>query len=317
VTANNPFIEQVRLLVALLPSVARQTCFALKGGTAINLFLRDMPRLSVDIDLAYLPVADRDTSLAAIDAALDQITADVERRVPHARVRASNLRGTEYRVKLLVWRGESVVKIEVTPVLRGSVYPAEERELSKKVRQEFGFARVAVLSVEDLYAGKICAALDRQHPRDLYDAYWLLQDGDRTGGLDERLLDERLKNAFLVYLIGHNRPMAELLAPKAQDIERLYQTELEGMTYELVTLDDLKATLPRLVHEIHAAMTDADRRFLLALKRGAPDWRDFALPEVERLPAIQWKLLNLRRMAPAKRRQAVDKLEQILFTPIE
>jgi hypothetical protein len=59
VEANNPFTEQVRLLVALLPSVAKQTCFALKGGTAINLFLRDMPRLSVDIDLTYLPVEDR------------------------------------------------------------------------------------------------------------------------------------------------------------------------------------------------------------------------------------------------------------------
>ncbi len=51
--ANNPFTEQVRLLVALLPRVAKQECFALKGGTAINMFLRDMPRLSVDIDLAY------------------------------------------------------------------------------------------------------------------------------------------------------------------------------------------------------------------------------------------------------------------------
>jgi predicted nucleotidyltransferase component of viral defense system len=310
VTVSNPFTEQVRLLVAVLPSVARQTCFALKGGTAINLFLRDMPRLSVDIDLAYLPVADRDTSLAAIDAALGQITADIQRRVPHTQVRASNLRGTERRVKLLVRRGESVVKIEVTPVLRGSVYPAGERELSKKAQQKFGYARVPVLSVEDLYAGKICAALDRQHPRDLYDAYWLLQDGDRAGGFGERL-----KNAFLVYLMGHNRPMAELLAPKAQEIERLYETELEGMTYDPVALDELQATLPRLVRKVHTAMTDADRRFLLALKRGAPDWRDFALPGVERLPAIQWKQLNLMRMAPAKRRQAAEKLERILFTP--
>lgn len=302
----NPFTEQVRLLVALLPSVARQTCFALKGGTAINLFLRNMPRLSVDIDLAYLPVADRDTSLVAIDAALEQIAADIERHVPHAQVSASRLRGTERRVKLLVRRLESVVKIEVTPVLRGSVFPSEERELSEKASQEFGFARVPVLSVEDLYAGKICAALDRQHPRDLYDAYWLL----RKGGIDERL-----KNAFLVYLMGHNRPMAEILAPNAQDIVRLYQAELEGMTYEPVALDELQVTLPRLVRSIHTAMTDADRRFLLALKRGAPDWGDFVLPEVERLPAIQWKLFNLMRMAPAKRRQAADKLEKILFTP--
>jgi predicted nucleotidyltransferase component of viral defense system len=302
---SNPFTEQVRLLVTLLPSVAKQHCFALKGGTAINLFLRDMPRLSVDIDLAYLPVADRDASLAAIDRALEQISVDIERRIPGARVSVSNLQGTQSRVKLLVRREESVVKIEVTTVLRGSVYPAAQLELTERASQIFGFARVPVLSVEDLYAGKICAALDRQHPRDLYDAYWLLcYDG----------IDERLKNAFLVYLMSHKRPMSELLAPKPQNIERLYQAELEGMTFNPVELDQLQATLPRLVHEIHAAMTDADRHFLLAFKRGASEWRDFVLPEVERLPAIQWKRFNLARMAPIKRRQAIDKLEKILFT---
>ena len=48
--------RQVQLLIRVLPSIAEEACFALKGGTAINLFVRDMPRLSVDIDLTYLPV---------------------------------------------------------------------------------------------------------------------------------------------------------------------------------------------------------------------------------------------------------------------
>ncbi len=302
--ANNPFTEQVRLLIALLPSVAKQTCFALKGGTAINLFLRDMPRLSVDIDLTYLPVEDRDASLVAIDTALGAITADVEQRIPGSRVKPSVLKGTGRRFKLLVWQGDNNVKIEVTPVLRGSVYPTENRQLSAKAKNVFGFARVQVLSFQDLYAGKICAALDRQHPRDLYDVYWLLQHEG---------IDERLKNAFLVYLMGHNRPMAELLAPQAQDMEPLYRAELEGMTYEPVQLEQLRETLQHWIREIHAAMTDADRRFLLALKQGTQDWRDFSLPEVERLPAIQWKMFNLARMNPAKRRQATAKLKEILF----
>lgn len=302
--ANNPFTEQVRLLVALLPSVAKQGCFALKGGTAINLFLRDMPRLSVDIDLAYLPVADRDTSLAAIDASLEAIAADIEQHVPRTDVKASVLKGTGKRFKLLAWQGETSVKIEVTPVLRGSVYPAQRRELSAGATEVFGFVRMPVLSVEDLYAGKICAALDRQHPRDLYDVYWLLQDGG---------INEKLKNAFLVYLMGHNRPMAELLAPRARDIAPLYRAELEGMTHAPVELDQLRETLPKLVQEVHGAMNDKDRHFLIALKQGAQHWRDFALPEVERLPAVQWKMLNLARMSPAKRRQATDKLERVLF----
>jgi hypothetical protein len=46
-------------LIRVLPSIAEEACFALKGGTAINLFVRDMPRLSVDIDLTYLPVQPR------------------------------------------------------------------------------------------------------------------------------------------------------------------------------------------------------------------------------------------------------------------
>lgn len=301
---NNPFDHQVRLLVALLPSVAKQSCFALKGGTAINLFVRDMPRLSVDIDLAYLPVEDRDTSLANIDTALGAITANMEQHIAGVKVKASVLSSTGKRFKLLVWQADTSVKIEVTPVLRGSVYPAENRRLSPRTEKKFGFARIPVLSFEDLYGGKICAALDRQHPRDLYDLHWLLEHEG---------IDKRLKNAFLVYLMGHNRPMAELLAPQLRDMAALQRTELEGMTYEPVGIGQLEETLPLLIRELNAAMTEADRRFLLALKKGTQNWQDFPLPEMERLPAIQWKMYNLARMSPSKRRQAVAKLEKILF----
>lgn len=302
--ANNPFTEQVRLIVALLPQVAKQTCFALKGGTAINLFIRDMPRLSVDIDLAYLPVEDRQTSLTNIDKALSAISTAIEQYVAGAKVRALFLKGTGKRYKLVVWQGEISVKIEVTPVLRGSVYPAEFRELSARARTAFGFARVNLLSFEDLYAGKLCAALDRQHPRDLYDVQLLL---------DNEGINDRMKNAFLVYLMSHNRPMAELLEPLPQEIGALYHAEFEGMTYEPVSVEWLEKTLTKMVRKIHDAITDADRNFLLALKRGTPNWQTFALPEVERLPAIQWKILNLERMNPGKRKKAAAKLEKVLF----
>jgi len=302
--ANNPFSEQARLMVALLPQVAKQTCFALKGGTAINLFIRDMPRLSVDIDLAYLPVEDRQTSLTNIDKSLAAIATDIEQHIAGASVRVSLLKETGSRYKLLVWQKEISVKIEVTPVLRGSVYPAEFGELSARARAAFGFARVQLLSFEDIYAGKLCAALDRQHPRDLYDVQLLL---------DNEGINERMKNAFLVYLMGHNRPMAELLEPIPQDIGALYRAEFEGMTYEPVSLEKLEKTFKKMVRKIHAAITDADRNFLLALKRGTPDWQTFALPEAERLPAIQWKILNLNRMNPSKRKKAAAKLEKVLF----
>jgi hypothetical protein len=302
--ANNPFSEQARLMVALLPLVAKQTCFALKGGTAINLFVRDMPRLSVDIDLAYLPVEDRQTSLTNIDKALEAIATDIEQIIVGANVRTSSLKETDSRYKLLVWQEEISVKIEVNPVLRGSVYPAEFSELSARARAAFGFARMQLLSFEDLFAGKLCAALDRQHPRDLYDVKLLL---------DTEGISERMKNAFLVYLMGHNRPMAELLEPIPQDISALYRAEFEGMTYEPASFEQLEKTFIKMVRKIHAAITDADRNFLLALKRGTPDWKAFALLEAERLPAIQWKILNLNRMNPEKRKKAAAKLEKVLF----
>ncbi len=301
---KTPYSDQVRLLVNLLPIVEKQTCFALKGGTAINLFVRDMPRLSVDIDLAYLPVEGRDQSLEGINKALGNIIEDVQKRIPRAQVKAVRLKGTDKRYKLLVQQGATHVKIEVTPVLRGSVYPSQTRRISENTEKTFGFASMTLLSFEDLFAGKICATLDRQHPRDLYDTYWLLQHEGIT---------QTLKNAFMVYLMGHNRPMAELLAPKSQDISPLYRTEFEGMAYEPVNLERLQNTLPELVIQIHKALNNDDRCFLLDLKQGNADWEKFPLPDAQMLPAIQWKLLNLERMAPRKRLQATHKLENVLF----
>ena len=291
-------------MVALLPLVAKQTCFALKGGTAINLFIRDMPRLSVDIDLAYLPVEDRQTSLTNIDKAFATIATDIEQHIAGSSVNTSLLKGTGKRYKLVVWQKEISVKIEVSPVLRGSVYPAEFGELCARARAAFGFARIQLLSFEDLYAGKLCAALDRQHPRDLYDVQLLFNNEG---------INEQMKNAFIVYLMSHNRPMAELLEPTPQDISPLFRAEFEGMTYEPVSLEQLEKTFQKMVLKIHASMTDADRNFLLALKRGTPDWQTFALPEAERLPAIQWKIYNLDRMNSGKRKKAAAKLEKVLF----
>ena len=302
--ADSPFFEQVRLLVALLPHVAGQKCFALKGGTAINLFLRDMPRLSVDIDLAYLPVENRETSLTGIDSALGAIIEDIESKIPRTTVKASILKDTGKRFKLLARQGDTSVKIEVTPVLRGSVYPSEFREMVPKASEAFGFSRIQLLSFEDIYSGKICAALDRQHPRDLYDVNLLL---------NHEGFNVRLKNAFLVYLIGHNRPMAELLAPQPQDIEALYRAEFKDMTAEPVSLKQLQDTLGMLVGKIYSRLTDADKNFLLELKKGTADWSNFPLPEAESLPAVQWKQINIQRMSKNRHAAAIVKLEKVLF----
>ncbi|HHJ16561.1 MAG TPA: nucleotidyl transferase AbiEii/AbiGii toxin family protein [Gammaproteobacteria bacterium] len=300
----NPFYRQLSLLVQLLPIVGHQTCFALKGGTAINLFVRDLPRLSVDIDLAYLPMANRDQALAGIDSALKAISAEIDQRLPECRVTAQPDRETGTLLKLGIARPDAMVKIEVTPVLRGAVYEPETRAVRSSVEARLGFAEVLLLSFNDLYAGKLCATLDRQHPRDLYDTLLLL---------DNEGISRDLIRAFIVYLIGHNRPMGELLAPRAKSLAGVYESEFRGMAFDDVGIDRLEATLPRLVDTLHDSLTDADRAFLLSFKEGDPDWARLGLPHIEQLPSVRWKLLNLDRMDKNKRREAIGNLEAVLF----
>ena len=77
---SNIYYKQVQLLLQLIPYVSKEECFALKGGTAINMFIRDMPRLSVDIDLMYLPIEDRESSLYHISEALETMAQTIEKR---------------------------------------------------------------------------------------------------------------------------------------------------------------------------------------------------------------------------------------------
>jgi predicted nucleotidyltransferase component of viral defense system len=179
--------------------VAAEKEFALKGGTAINLFVRDMPRLSVDIDLTCLPVAPRDESLAAIEAALLRIKARIEATVKGTRVFESR-QSDGSLTRLVVQQGRTQIKIEVTPVLRGCVFAPERRSVSAAVEKAFGFAEIQVVSLADLYAGKIMAALDRQHPHGLFDIRDLLANEG---------ISDKLRQGFIVYLISHGRPIAD------------------------------------------------------------------------------------------------------------
>ena len=304
--ADEQYRRQARLLVLVLPSVADETCFALKGGTAINLFVRDLPRLSVDIDLTYLPVAGRDESLRDIDAALRRIAEGIGRRIRGVRVQPVALRGEHAVNKLFVRDGRVQVKIEVTPVLRGCVYEPEEREVSPAVERQFGYAAVKVVSFADLFAGKLVAALDRQHPRDLFDVRGLLA---REG------LDDRLRTAFIVYLIGHNRPLAELLAPARRDIAAEFRRGFAGMAEVPVALDDLVRAREHLIAEAVGGMPDAHRRFLISFESGAPDWTLLAAPNADRLPAVRWRMANLARLDGRRRIALAARLEAAFGEP--
>ena len=296
--------RQVKLLIQILPSVAKEDCFALKGGTAINLFIRDMPRLSVDIDLTYLPVTSRPESLAAIDAAMKRIAERLSRDLSGAQISTSEMMPERSVTKLLVRHDSAQVKIEITPVLRGCVFEPEIRRVTPSVEAAFGFAEIRVVSFPDLYAGKIVAALDRQHPRDLFDVRDLLANEG---------IDDSLRSAFIVYLLSHNRPMAEILAPKRKPITEEFRRGFDGMTALPVLVEELVAAREELIESIVGGAPETHRRFLMSFERGDPDWGLLNLPGARDLPAVRWRAQNLATVGADERIRLVGQLERVLF----
>ncbi|AQZ50865.1 nucleotidyl transferase AbiEii/AbiGii toxin family protein [Martelella mediterranea] len=298
---RDQYQAQVRLLMRLIPIVAREACFALKGGTAINLFVRNLPRLSVDIDLMYLPVNDRPEALADIDAAMKRIRAAALAELPGARV-TENVHDDAI-LRLLVMAEGTQVKIEVSPVLRGVVHEPSTIPVTEAVEEAFGFAETSVVSFEDLFAGKLVAALDRQHPRDLFDVRGLLAH--------EGLSDD-LREAFIVYLLSHNRPMGEVLSGRVKDLANEYRNGFEGMTEEVVAIDELIETQHEMIEVLIGGMPDHHREFLIGFERGEPDWSFLKIGHVAELPAIRWRQRNLDKLKPEQRSALVELLQSSL-----
>jgi predicted nucleotidyltransferase component of viral defense system len=298
--------NQVALLLEVLPVLNEFACFALKGGTAINLFVQDMPRLSVDIDLTYLPVESRDIFLLNIEAELLKMKQLIENKglvVKVVQMKNSSIS------KLQVYTNNAMIKIEPNFVLRGSVFACEEKELCEKAQDQFlKFMRINTLSIGDLYGGKICAALDRYHPRDLFDIKLLLENQGLT---------EAIRQAFIVYLASGSRPMHELLEPRIsdasqQEFENTFKNEFAGMTTTSVTYEELKDIRVLLLQLLLESFTDNERMFLMHLKSGTPNWSMLPIDGIEYLPGIQWKLQNINKISNDKKNEQLNKLKRVL-----
>lgn len=301
---NSIYTEQVDLLLDVLPLVNKFDCFALKGGTAINLFIRDMPRLSVDIDLAYLPIESRDVFLMNITSQILEMKKSIE--ALNLVVKPSYTRDQQLS-KLFVYKGEAVIKIEPNLVIRGSAFGCEEYDLCQRAQDQFlKFSRVKTLSFADLYGSKICAALDRQHPRDLFDVKLLL---DKEG------LTEEVRKALIVYLISSPRPIYELLNPNLNlsEFEKIFDKEFSGMTDQVsVTYEELIAVRHHLIQLILNDLTENERKFLISFKEGFPDWSLISIKGVEKLPAVLWKLNNVKKIPENKKEKSLNNLKKIL-----
>jgi predicted nucleotidyltransferase component of viral defense system len=296
--------KQVELLVRTIPFVAEEKCFALKGGTAINLFIRDMPRLSVDIDLTYLPINDRAQALQEIDSALKRIAQRIRGRQPDVQIAESAPVTQKEITKLVIRTRDRIqIKIEVTPVLRGCVYEPVLMSVCETVEQQFGFAEINVLSFADLYAGKIMAALDRQHPRDLFDVHHLLEN--------EGINDE-LRNAIIIYLISHDHSPHSLLNPVLQDITQEFEQNFVGMTNAPIELSTLLNARQQLITNITRNMPQHHKQFLRSFYGRKPDWNLLEVPDAQNLPAVRWREFNLDKSGEGTKEMLLEKLEQVI-----
>jgi hypothetical protein len=286
---NRTYLDAVRLLLAVAPTIFRQPGFALKGGTAINLFLRDMPRLSVDLDLVFADHRPgREDALRLISSHLESIRSDLNALGMICSL-AAGQGGDE--VKLFIERDRTRVKVEVNHVFRGTILPVESRPLTAEAQDAFFTdIEIPILHPDELYGSKLVAAMDRQHPRDIFDVLKLYE----VGGLTKGIID-----CFVCYLAGHNRPIHEVLFVNEINLGPAYANEFEGMTRQPVSLESLLAVRHRLFAELPSRLSDNQRSFLMGLVEAKPDWSLMSCGHLSGMPAVRWKLANLERLRSA------------------
>jgi len=290
---------QVALLLNVLPEVAKEACFALHGGTAINLFVRNMPRLSVDIDLTYIPLEDRETSFTNINTTLSTIKDRLKAVIPNTEIIHQ-----QEKLKLQIRNSEALIKLEVNQGIRGIISDPVHLELCEKAETAFDvFCMMRCVPLGQLFGGKICAALDRQHPRDLFDVKYLLNN--------EGITDE-IKTGFLFTLLSSKRPIREILFPHLINQHQAFSNQFVGMTEDSFTYEDFERVRQELVGLIHENLMVSDKQFILDFENATPDWGKY---DFSTFPAVQWKLQNIKKLQkvnPGKHQDEVLFLQQKL-----
>jgi len=296
------YSNQVDLLLRILPVISRENDFAVHGGSAINLFHNNMPRLSVDIDLTYLPIGTRDNDLAQIKALLFDLRTNLLRAIPRLVVRDPKEEAGEF--KLFCSLEGTEVKIEVNTINRGVLCESELYPLCKNAQEKFNqFCEVRVVPKGQLYGGKIVAALDRQHPRDLFDIKVMKNAIGYTQDIWE---------GFFFCLLSSKRPFHEILRPSLLDHRSTLSSQFSGMANEVFTYDMYELTREWLIKAVNLNLSYEAREFLISFTGGFPEWGRF---NYSRFPGIQWKLLNIRKLKqenPIKHESQLLELKKIL-----
>jgi predicted nucleotidyltransferase component of viral defense system len=298
---NETYKKQVALLIRIMPLVYKISDFAVHGGTAINLFVKNMPRYSVDIDLTYLPIENREDSFEKINSHLITLKQLIEKAIPGIRVIHKSA-----ILKLQCTFGGATVKIEVNGIKRGIIGEVEERKLCEKAQKEFKMSCVArIVPLSLLYGGKIAAALGRQHPRDLFDFKYMDIESF-----------EDVKSGFMFYLLGSDKPLLESLQPNSVDQKQALENQFKGMSDMPFEYADFEVARHDLIEKININLTENDREFLLSFESSNPDWEKCCVGDLSLYPAIQWKLQNIQTLKernPSKFNEGLEKLRRFLF----
>lgn len=298
---NETYKKQVALLIRIMPLVYKIKDFAVHGGTAINLFIKDMPRYSVDIDLTYLPVKNREESIKEINNHLSTLKQQIEKVIPGIRIIHKSA-----VLKLQCTFGGATVKIEVNGIKRGIIGEVEEKELCEKAQKEFKMSCVArIVPFSSLYGGKIAAALGRQHPRDLFDYKYM-----EVESFDD------IKNGLLFYLLGSDKPLLESLQPNPVNQKQALENQFKGMSDVPFEYTDFEIARKKLIEQVNQNLSDTDKEFLLSFENGNPEWDKCCAGDLSVYPAIQWKLKNIRTLKDtnsSKFNEGIEKLRKFLF----
>ena len=296
---NNIYRDKVELLLRIMPLVMEEECFAVHGGTAINLFVKELPRLSVDIDLTYIPLEDRNSSLQHINDALMRIATRVKQ----------SLKGVNIIPRLDIskltceYHGRQI-KIEVNQTKRGIVVSeAQMMPLCDKAQDEFQlYTEARIVPMTQLYGGKIAAALSRQHPRDLFDVAQM------------NISIEEAKLGLIFCLLGSDRPLHESFAPNLIDQREAMENQFVGMSDIPFGYDEFEQTRSQLIEDVKAIMNDDDKKFLVGFELAEPDWTLVPYAEFAEYPSVKWKLMNLQKLKknnPDKLKSEAERLKDI------
>jgi hypothetical protein len=301
---NAEYKERVRLLLELLPCVSKIENFAIHGGTAINLFVLDLPRYSVDIDLTYIPIQSREETFSTLKLNLDTLKENVKKLFPRIVI-------TSKPNKILCSLNGILVKIEVNGTKRGLIESPTIRPLCKLAQKEFNtFCEARVVSVSQLYGGKISAALDRQHPRDLFDIKLMF---DLINDFDD------VRKGFFYSLLGGDRPLIESLAPNRINQSETLVKQFSGMTDIPFSYNDFEETREHLIEFINSNLTTKDKEFLIDFENGNTLTKHIEYQEYLQFPSVQWKLQNINKLKnenPKKLLKNTTKLENWLLKPV-